>query len=136
MSLSDGEGFGRCTGCNKACAGALGKHLADAQDDTGPEPGAARERVESPAVTSLSPFSGGDCQSPASAIAQSLMLIAIANPRDPEDAKASSSALLKRDFCLQTCNRERERKREREREGKFPENCIKGDYGSALTSHY
>lgn len=51
-------------------------------------------RAESPAVTSVSPFSGGNCQSAASHIALSLKLIAIVTPRDPEDANASAIALL------------------------------------------
>lgn len=59
-------------------------------------------RVESPAVTSVSPFSGGNCQSAASHIAPSLKLIAIVNPRDLEDANASAIALLEREYCLQT----------------------------------
>lgn len=53
-------------------------------------------RVESPAVTSVSPFSGGNCQSAASHIALSLKLIAIVNPRDLEDTNASAIALLER----------------------------------------
>lgn len=57
-------------------------------------------RVESPAVTSVSPFSGGNCQSAASHIALSLKLIAIVNPRDPKDANASAVALLEREYCL------------------------------------
>lgn len=76
-----------------------GKGFAGAWDDTGPEPGAARE---SPAVTSVSPFSGGNCQSAAAHIAPSLKLIAIVNPRDLEDANASAISLLKREYCLQT----------------------------------
>lgn len=58
-------------------------------------------REESPAVTSVSPFSGGNCQSAASHIALSLKLIAIVNPRDLEDANASAVALLEREYCLQ-----------------------------------
>lgn len=63
------------------------------QDQSLGQPG----RVESPAVTSVSPFSGGNCQSAASHIAPSLKLIAIVTPRDPEDAKASAIALLERE---------------------------------------
>lgn len=48
------------------------------------------EGVESPAVTSVSPFSGGNCQSAASHIALSLKLIAIVNPRDLEDVNTSA----------------------------------------------
>lgn len=59
-------------------------------------------RMESPAVTSVSPFSGGNCQSAVSHIALSLKLIAIVNPRDLEDANASAVALLEREYCLQT----------------------------------
>ena len=73
-----------------------GKGLAGAQDDTGPEPGAARggwgELQLSP---QSAPFSGGATvnQRPPH-IAPSLKLIAIVNPGDPTDANASASALF------------------------------------------
>lgn len=95
----------------------MGKGLATAQDVTrhvnvcwgrvwlarGMTPGQSLRqpgRAESPAVTSVSPFSGGNCQSAASHIAPSLTLIAIVNPRDPEDANASAVALLEGEYCL------------------------------------
>lgn len=89
----------------------MGKGLATTQDVTrhasvcwgrvwlahGMTPGQSLRQpggAESPAVTSVSPFSGGNCQSAASHIAPSLTLIAIVNPRDPEDANGSAVALF------------------------------------------
>lgn len=111
QARTKGEGFNWHTGYNKAWAWVMGKGLATTQDVTrhvsvcwgrvwlahGMTPGQSLRqpgRAESPAVTSVSPFSGGNCQSAASHIAPSLTLIAIVNPRGPEDANASAVALL------------------------------------------